>query len=80
MAMKHPKHYKTHNEALERFCIVFNKVAQEKGGLLRMPISTEENFYDDGKIIYLSDGEHILFDFEKGINIMIPLVNSDLRV
>lgn len=63
--MYHPDKYGHHNDALEKFCNVFNEAAAKVGGLILMKASEVENFREDGEIIYKPTGKRILYDFEK---------------
>ena len=62
--MYHPDKYRPHNEALDRFCTLFNQVAAKLGNLLCMQPSAIENFREDGNIFYTLTGASILYDFE----------------
>ncbi len=63
--MYHPSKYDKHNESLDHFIEEFNKVAQKLGNKLKMEMREEENFIDDGFIVYNENGEKIIFDWEK---------------
>jgi len=62
--MYHPDKYQPHNEALDRFCTLFNQAAARLGALISMQPSAIENFREDGKIVYTLTGASILYDFE----------------
>jgi len=64
--MYHPDKYQEHNEALDRLCTSFNKVAEGAGNQIYMESSKIENFIDDGMIVYVPTNNKILYDFEKG--------------
>ena len=63
--MYHPDKYNHHNNALEKFCVLFNKAAAMLGDHLHMKPSAKENFREDGEILYKPANHRILYDFEK---------------
>ena len=63
--MYHPDKYNRHNDALDKFCAIFNDTAISSGNLLFMKPSDKENFREDGEIIFKPAGKTILYDFEK---------------
>ena len=63
--MYHPSKYAHHNNALDKFCAVFNDISKASGDLIYMQTSDIENYREDGEIIYRPTNQNILHDFEK---------------
>ena len=60
--------YKEHNDALNRFMRTFNNYAFNNGNEVRMYLEHNENYRDDGGIVYLPENIKVLYDFEKRHN------------
>lgn len=63
--MYYPKKYEEHNTALKNLIDMFNKTAKKLGGLIEMYFQEQENYRDDGGVIYKATNEKLLYDFEK---------------
>lgn len=63
--MYHPEKYSAHNQALARFCHLFNQTSEASGGALLMQPSRRENFREDGEILFRPAATSVLYDFEK---------------
>ena len=63
--MYHPNKYQEHDKALNYLIVNLNKVAEKFGGEVQMYFQEQENFRDDGGVIFLNSGEKFLYDFEK---------------
>ena len=63
--MYHPDKYIHHNNALDKFCAVFNDASATLGDLIHMKPSPKENFREDGEITFKPKNTRILYDFEK---------------
>jgi hypothetical protein len=59
--MYHPDKYKHHNNAEKKFSSIFNDTSNESS----MVINDEENFREDGYIVYHKLNYKIMYDFEK---------------
>lgn len=66
--MYHPGKYNEHNQALLRLIHKFNEVSIQKGNEVKMYYQKNENYRDDGGIIYNKTFAKILYDFEKRHN------------
>lgn len=66
--MYHPNKYKEHDDSLNRLIKAFNEVAIKMGNEVQMYFQEQENFRDDGGIVYIETGQKILYDFEKRHN------------
>lgn len=63
--MYHPEKYSHHNDALSKFCTLFNQTATALDNLITMNPSPTENFREDGEIVFKPGNQKILYDFEK---------------
>tara|TARA_Y100000766_G_C18906346_1_gene605978 strand:+ start:706 stop:1221 length:516 start_codon:yes stop_codon:yes gene_type:complete len=65
--MYFPDKYQSHNEALDRFVILFNRCSHKKKSRITMNSEKIENFRDDG-FIQFPDNSILKYDFEKRFN------------
>ena len=63
--MYYKQKYKDHNDALFRFMKKFNNVSYHFNNELKMYLQKNENYRDDGGIVYLPGNVKLLYDFEK---------------
>ena len=63
--MYHPNKYEEHNKSLNNLINIFNNTAKKLGSEIEMYYQEQENFRDDGGIIYKKTNEKVLYDFEK---------------